>query len=86
MKRKVEKFLMTKHNNDASKIVDENGRLAIGHDVEGCLMAVRVPIEGKHDAKRSRKSLSSSALKPTQTREPLTSSLQNRPHLTETKI
>ena len=43
MKRKVEKFLLSKHNNDQSAIIDENKKFLIGTDIEGCLKAVRQP-------------------------------------------
>lgn len=57
MKRKVEKYLMSKSGNDASKVVDDKNRLLIGDDVEGCLRAVRQPPASQmKDPKRTRKS------------------------------
>jgi hypothetical protein len=43
MKRKVEKYIYTKNIEGVNKVIDSNGRYLIGHDVEGCLRAVRQP-------------------------------------------
>ncbi len=47
MKRKVEKYIYSKNIEGVNKVVDSNGRYMIGHDVEGCLRAVRQP-PGSH--------------------------------------
>lgn len=68
MKRKVEKFLLKKHKNDSSKIMDKNCRFAIGEDIEGCLHAVRAStsIQGGLELKKStgRKTTSTFETKP----------------------
>ncbi len=55
MKRKVEKYIYSKNIDNVHKVVDSNGRYLIGHDVEGCLRAVRQPPasqQGQHMHKR----------------------------------
>ena len=47
MKRKVEKYIYSKNIDGVHKVIDSNGRYLIGHDVEGCLRAVRQPA-GSH--------------------------------------
>lgn len=60
MKRKVEKYIYAKNIDGINRVVDSNGRYLIGHDVEGCLRAVRQPAasHGQH-SKRRKANLSS---------------------------
>ena len=54
MKRKVEKYIYAKNIDGINRVVDSNGRYLIGHDVEGCLRAVRQPAasHGQHSKRR----------------------------------
>lgn len=65
MKRKIEKFLLSKYKNDMSKIRDKNSRLAIGGDVEACLMAIRssTSAQGRPELRRIRKETSTTKSK-----------------------
>jgi len=55
MKRKVEKYIYSKNINSIHKVVDSNGRYLIGHDVEGCLKAVRNPQSSQSQSSQRRK-------------------------------
>ncbi len=62
MKRKVEKYILSKNIEGVNKVVDSNGRYLIGHDVEGCLRAVRQP-PGTHGHILHRRKSNDSAMK-----------------------
>lgn len=48
MKRKLEKYIYSKNIDGVHRVLDANGRYLIGHDVEGCLRAVRQPAASSH--------------------------------------
>ena len=64
MKKKVEKYLLSKHNNTFDCILDENKRYKVLSDIEGCLHAVRQPaVAQAKDPKSSRKNGTSTSRK-----------------------
>jgi len=71
MRRKVEKYIFSKNLNGKHTIVDDKGRLLIGNDVEGALMAVRQPPASSKAsrAKRGAKAIKSKSSKASKHRD-----------------
>ena len=59
MRRKVEKYIFSKNINGKHTIVDAKGRLLIGNDVEGALMAVRQPPASSKNSRAGKNSKAS---------------------------
>jgi hypothetical protein len=75
MKRKVEKYIYSKNIDNVHKVVDENKRYLIGHDVEGCLKAVR---QSSSASSARRKTSTNSTKKGTKKVPPLSFPAQNK--------